>query len=57
MRITNEQPYEGLLWYFYYFGIIFIFIFILFCRTFEKIFIICVEILVKSKVLLLGFEP
>jgi hypothetical protein len=29
----------------------------LFCCTFEKNIIICVKILIKSKVQLLGFEP
>jgi hypothetical protein len=29
----------------------------LFCRMFEKLFIICVEVLTKSKVQLSGFEP
>jgi hypothetical protein len=42
-----------ILQYFYHFNIN---LFFLFCRTFEIVFIICVEILIKSKVQLSSLE-
>jgi hypothetical protein len=54
-RLKEVKPHEKN--YGNTFTILALFYFILFCQTFENLFILCVEFLIKSKVQLSSFEP